>query len=289
MLENLNRKKLAQFAKYHLKRRVFDHPASEDSLGVELIGLDLDELYRILGERCPDAEKLATVTYRGKSYPIFRVDTGDIGARKKLFVISGIHGNEQAGVLSIPALLDDVDQQPDLYRGVHVVVITPTNPVGADHQSRYNALGFDINRDFGRFETVEGRAVRDACENFRPDFTISLHEGPQPGAFVFANRSVSEFVGRGVVADMKEAGVELADRDYFGRQLSPPGYAPVSRRLYALSLLWKATLGMVPFGVYADLRGLPEITLETSWSSPNRDARIAAHLEVMRAVVRRLR
>src|SRR5690625_2931925 len=44
---------------------------------------------------------------------------------------------------------------------VRFVVIPISNPWGFDNKSRYTSEGIDINRDFGAFETIESRYIRD--------------------------------------------------------------------------------------------------------------------------------
>ena len=186
-------KDLRLFAKYHLVRRVYDHPAREEELGVELIGYDPDAYTSQLKIAAGDAfavEVVDHVAYRGTERPIHLVSTDRDGATKTLLVLGGVHGNEQAGLLAIPPLLCAIREQ-NLAPDVEVRIVTPVNAVGAAEASRYNADGFDINRDFVRFETREAQLVRQVFEERPPDFMVSLHEGPQPATFLFANRLVA--------------------------------------------------------------------------------------------------
>lgn len=276
---------LRMFAKYHLKRRVVDYPAPETEMGVVSLGFDLDAYVDDLRRRKDrfDIEQLAEVSYAGRKHPVLWLRSRAPAARKCLLVLAGVHGNERAGLVAVPQFLDQFDSD-----AVRLSVIAPVNPVGAAELSRYNADGYDINRDFVRFDTVEARAVRRVFRMERPDFVISLHEGPQDATFMFTNRFVRDDSAKRILVDIERGGTELATRDYFGRRLHPAGLAPMGRISWTLSWLWAATLQMKPMGMWANDHGVPEITIESSWRQPDRDARVRPHVDVVRAVSREL-
>jgi len=279
---------LRTFAKYHLVRRVHDHPAPETSLGLAPLPYDSRAYAETIGayaSRGWDVTTLERLLYRGRRYPMLLVRRAHLAGRRRLLVLAGVHGNEHAGLLAVPPILDAVEAEA---LGVDLCVVTPVDPVGAAHLSRYNADGFDINRDFVRFETPEARAVRRVFEERRPDFVVSLHEGPQDGTFLFTNRRVPAELALRLVGAVGEAGVPLASHDYFGRTLDPPGLAPMSRSMWALSVLWAASLQMMATGMWADGQGVPEITFESSWTSADREARVGGHVALVVELARAL-
>ncbi len=274
---------IALFAKYHLKRRVVTYPAPETELGIVPLGFDLAryvEEIRGYGDRF-DVTQLEEVRYQDEPYPMLEVRSRARSPRRRLLVLAGVHGNEHAGLLAVPPILDRVDLTSD----VALSIVTPVNPVGAAHLSRYNGDGYDINRDFARFFTPEARAVRSLIEAFAPDFIVSLHEGPQDATFMFANRRVDRGLALKLLDTMEARGAALSPRDYFGRRLTPPGYAPVGAMAFSAHWVWARTLGMMTTGMYADERGIPEITLESGWRIADREARVRAHVELVTALL----
>lgn len=272
------------FTKYHLKRRVFDHPARETELGVVSLGFELEsyvEQLEAFGDRF-EVERLGEVRYGGRTHPILRVASPP-GPRRTLLVLAGVHGNEHAGLLAVPEILERHDAE-----SVRLVVVTPVNPVGAAELSRYNGDGYDINRDFARFDTVEAQLVRDVIERERPDFIVSLHEGPQDATFMFANRHVEPRLADRLLAAIEAGGTTLAEEDYLGRTLTPPGLAPTSTMGWLLGLAWSKGLEMMTTGMYADARRIPELTLESSWRLTDRDARVRAHVDLVGALLAEL-
>lgn len=278
---------VALFAKYHLKRRVFDHPAPETALGIVPLEYDADA-YAAEIRRHRDAfavSTLAELEYQGGRYPMLEVRAARTSA-PRLLVLAGVHGNERAGLLAIPPLLERARAEP---LPVDLTIITPVNPVGAAHLSRFDAEGYDINRDFVRFDTPSARVVRDVIERLRPDFVCSLHEGPQDATFFFANRHIDRELALRVLDALERGGTTLAERDYFGRRLRPPGYAPTRPLGFAAWWLWARALGMMASITYSDFLGVPEITLESSWRNEDRATRVRPHVDLVLAVARELR
>ncbi len=284
-------KELEKFAQYHLVRRVHDHPAREEELGVVSLGYDAarfaDEV-RALADRF-DVREVARPSYRGAEHPIFSIATrNQTTAKKRLLVLSGVHGNEHAGIVCVPAIAARLLEASEALGDVAIEILTPVNPVGAAELSRFNAEGYDVNRDFVLFNTPEARAVRDAFERRKPDFVVSLHEGPQDATFMFANQHVTGPLADRLLAELVKGGTTLAEKDYFGATLRPRGLSPSSAAARAVMRLWSATLKMMPTGEYAARRGIPELTLESGWRSPDREARVRPHIDLVLAVAHEL-
>ena len=230
------------FGRLHLKQRAYDYPAPDEGLGVVPLGYEPDSFaqsVRAFGDRYDVVEE-ARVTYRDTARPIFSVSTRTTDPAKRLLVVSGIHGNEQAGILCIPDILERFDRDGP----VALRVLTPVNAIGAAEISRFNADGYDINRDFIEFRTEEARLVRRVFDDFRPDFVLSLHEGPQDAAFLFTNRHVDSELAHHLLAALESGGTTLAKKDYFGLPLRPVGLSASSPVQRGVLRLWEATLKM---------------------------------------------
>ncbi len=224
----------------------------------------------------------ATVRRRDRTYPILLVRSR-AAASKTLLVLAGVHGDELAGLLAVPSILEAWSSER-----VRLIVITPVNPVGAAELSRFNAEGRDINRDFVRFATPEARVVREVFDDAHPDFVISLHEGPQDGTFMFANRFVEPPLASALCGALAAGGTVLAKRDYFGLRLRPPGLSPASVATRAVWKLWALALGQKASIAYAQDRAVPEIVLESSWWMTDEAARVRPHVDLVAAVAQRM-
>ena len=224
----------------------------------------------------------ATITHGGRAHPVLAVRSRAV-APKTLLVLAGIHGNERAGLLAVPSILEAWSSDR-----VRLVVVTPVNPVGAARHTRGNATGRDINRDFVRFATPEGRAVRDVYARERPDFVISLHEGPQRGTFMFANRFVEPALANALCDALAAGGTVLAEKDYFGLRLRPPGLSPASATTRAVWKLWARAFRQQASIAYSEDRAVPEIVLEGPSGLADEAARVRPHVDLVAAVAQRL-
>lgn len=204
-------------------------------------------------------------------------------APKTLLVLAGVHGNELGGLLAIPRILETWSSER-----VRLVVVTPVNPVGAARSTRANGQGRDINRDFVRFHTPEARVVRDVFERVRPDFVVSLHEGPQRGTFMFANAHVERAMATALCDALAAGGTALAERDYFGLRLHPRGLSTATTLTRAVWKLWAAALRSEATIVYSQDRGVPEIVLEGSWRTEDDSARARPHVDLVLALAKQL-
>ena len=228
--------------------------------------------------RAFDGERFAVTTAATvHDRPILLVRSRGASERT-LLVLAGVHGDELAGILAVPSILEAWSSEP-----VRLVLITPVNPVGAAKGSRRNGEGRDINRDFVRFATAEARLVRDIFEETRPDFVISLHEGPQRGTFIFTNRHVAPPLATTLCDALAAGGTELATRDYFGRRLRPAGWAPATATTHAV---WKvgAALRQKATITYSEDRNVPEIVLESSSRTKDEAVRVRPHIDLVAAV-----
>jgi Succinylglutamate desuccinylase / Aspartoacylase family len=203
---------LRQLKRFFLTRCPEDGPHREQEFDIHLEPVDVDRYYHDLSTAAAGmaARPVTNVDYKGETYAVH--DVGPIGAEgaTSIVVLAGVHGNEIAGALAAPAILQDVRSRRDDYRGVRIHVVAPVNPVGLRYGSRYNADGCDINRDFREFGTAEARVIRDVLMEAKPHLILSLHEGPHDGFFVIATRSMPEEVARAAAASIPADVMPLA-------------------------------------------------------------------------------
>ena len=94
-------------------------------------------------------------------------------AIRRLYLSTGIHGDEPAGPLAVRQLLQENQWPADL----DLWVCPCLNPTGFPLNRRENSKGDDLNRDYRHFETAEIRA-HVAWLKRQPSFdvTLCLHE-----------------------------------------------------------------------------------------------------------------
>lgn len=227
-----------------------------------------------------DISILEKITFQDEQFPVFQIDWRPENSTSRLLIIAATHGDEFASALVVPELLERIEQD-SRYESWQIRVVTPANPVGLAHQSRYNEDGCDINRDFRTFETRGAQLQRDAIDRFQPDLILSLHEGPQEGFFLIATKSVPLSLRKELHQQLIEANTDLAEKSFLGLPLKQSG---IFYEGWWISEA-KKLLGIHTLGRHGETLGIPVITTESSWIETDLEKRIQPHLTTIEAVV----
>lgn len=101
------------------------------------------------------------------------------GAKKNLYISTGIHGDEPSGPLAVLQLLEE-NRWPDC----NLWLVPCVNPTGFALNTRENALGIDLNRDYRHLHTPEISAhVTWLSRQPQFDLTLVLHEDWEANGF----------------------------------------------------------------------------------------------------------
>lgn len=135
----------------------------------------------------PAAARRVVIGHSVRGRPIVAWTVGADSARRKILVVGCIHGNERAG-LAITARL----RRLPVPRGVQLWIVPEMNPDGAAADTRQNAHGVDLNRNFPfQWEPIgnatyysgprpesepETRAAMALVRRIRPAVTIWYHQ-----------------------------------------------------------------------------------------------------------------
>ncbi|MHC4693885.1 MAG: M14 family zinc carboxypeptidase [Planctomycetota bacterium] len=105
------------------------------------------------------------------------------------FVLAAIHGNEKAGIQLVHRLEKYLQQNPNMLEKRRVVLLPIANPDGVARNSRYNARGIDLNRNFPAHNRInsnrfgrtalsepEARFIFELIRKYNPDRIISIHQ-----------------------------------------------------------------------------------------------------------------
>ena len=116
-------------------------------------------------------------------YPIYWLEKpADGEAVISVFISAGVHGDEPAAPLTIQKLLGEgfFDSRPE----IHWKISPMLNPTGFAANTRENADGIDINRDFRNTLTQEARLLKSKLETGDPsDLALLVHEDWESSGF----------------------------------------------------------------------------------------------------------
>ena len=93
-----------------------------------------------------------------------------------------MHGNESTTTKGLFDLLNSFYQKDsearlrDCLKTVALLFIPMLNPDGAARYTRENVNKVDLNRDAHEMQEPESQVLRNAFEDFKPDFCFNLHD-----------------------------------------------------------------------------------------------------------------
>ncbi|MFP9098517.1 M14 metallopeptidase family protein [Flavobacterium sp. RHBU_24] len=110
--------------------------------------------------------------------PVYSILAG-VG-RIKIFIWSQMHGNESTTTKAIFDFLNflasEDDVAKDFKRNFTFYILPIVNPDGARLYTRENANNVDLNRDSVALSQPESKLLRQAFENFKPDYCYNMHD-----------------------------------------------------------------------------------------------------------------
>lgn len=146
----------------------------------------------------------------GCVYPLFLMHLGQPGPRKLNVTISaGIHGDEPAGVEAAVRFMEATSENQFLLSRFAFIVFPCDNPSGWQLNTRENADGVDLNRQFAvRKPAAEVALIQRALGGRCFDLVFEMHEDVDaPGFYLYElAENPEDRVGEGVVAAVAASG-----------------------------------------------------------------------------------
>jgi hypothetical protein len=140
---------------------------------------DVDAILQKLSKSSSGRLKVEEFAQSGEGRTIYLTTLGH-GPRRVL-LWSQMHGDEPTHTAVMLDLINYLLQQPakpqvaEILAGCTLLYIPMLNPDGAEVPMRFNAQGIDVNRDWRRQATPEGRALLKAAKTLKPQFGFNLH------------------------------------------------------------------------------------------------------------------
>jgi len=106
-----------------------------------------------------------------------------------ILIVATIHGDEPAGTPLVRRLASHLKENPHLLNGRTIVLLPVANPDGIGYNTRHNARGVDLNRNFAAANRVnsatsgrtalsepEARVIWQLIRHYSPDRIVSIHQ-----------------------------------------------------------------------------------------------------------------
>jgi hypothetical protein len=139
----------------------------------------VDAILKELAKKSAGRLKVEKFAESGEGRAIYLATLGT-GPRRVL-LWSQMHGDEPTHTAVMLDLFNYLLQKPDnpqaaeILSGCTLLYIPMLNPDGAEVVQRFNAQGIDVNRDWRRQATPEGRALLKAAKTLNAKFGFNLH------------------------------------------------------------------------------------------------------------------
>ena len=137
--------------------------------------LNFEELNRYFSLKSTQKEQIGT-SFLGN--PIYKLSFGS--GEKRLLIWSQMHGNESSGTRAMFDVINFFEQKSELAQAIlsnlTIDFIPMLNPDGANVNTRRNAVGIDINRDFLAKESTEIHVLLNQIEKGNYQTLFNLHD-----------------------------------------------------------------------------------------------------------------
>lgn len=122
-------------------------------------------------------------TVKNNKVQLYKIQNSENRAVSTVFIIGVFHGDEPEGEYLVNSLINDIKQMPNLLASSIVLYIPCLNPDGKQANTRENANGIDLNRDFptknqavpGKKPERETQLIIDTLEDYKPDRILAIH------------------------------------------------------------------------------------------------------------------
>jgi len=128
---------------------------------------------------------IAGYSVQNRKIQYFVMGTGD----DVVFIMGVIHGDEPASATLVNATLEHLRSNPQLLNGRKVILMPVANPDGLAANTRFNARGIDLNRNFEAVNRInkpqygtaglsepESVIIKELLLKYNPDRILSLHQ-----------------------------------------------------------------------------------------------------------------
>jgi hypothetical protein len=192
--------------------------------------------------------EIGQIQHSGYEAPIWRLVYRPFRpGLKRALLLSGIHGDEMAGIDYILKLVDTLARSPAAGAGWDMDIIPIVNPWGWVHSVPYNPRGVDVGWDFAAFNSAEARLIRRFLREKNYDLVVDLREDPAAaGFYIWQYGLKDDTVSRRIISKLQASGYPIEHGA--GAMLIQPSNGIIATPMWGLSLMGR--FRQLPLGGY---------------------------------------
>lgn len=122
-------------------------------------------------------------TIKNNKVQLYKVNNSGVNVNTTVLIVGVFHGDESEGEHLVNSLINDIKQTPKLLASSVILYIPCLNPDGKFANTRENANGIDLNRDFPTKNQInpdkkperETQLIIDILEEYKPDRILTIH------------------------------------------------------------------------------------------------------------------
>ncbi|OGI02045.1 MAG: hypothetical protein A2Y25_04095 [Candidatus Melainabacteria bacterium GWF2_37_15] len=122
-------------------------------------------------------------TSKSNNIQLYKAGNSGFKVTSTALIIGVFHGDEPAGEYLVNSLINDIRKNPDLLASSVVLLVPCLNPDGKAQNTRENANGVDLNRDFptknqpniDKEPELETKFVMEIMNEYKPDRILTIH------------------------------------------------------------------------------------------------------------------
>lgn len=236
--------------------------------------IDIDHVLREVHRNALQYGWHSETFLRAADFELHAYHRRTVGAKTNLYISTGIHGDEPSGPLAVRHLVNEND-----WPEANLWLVPCINPTGFRQNTRENADGTDLNRDYRHLKTREVRAHVEWLQRHPYfDLTLIFHEDWESNGFYvyelnpLNQRSLAEHIVDAVRSVCPIESAELVDNWECRAGIIRPGVDPMERPQWAEAVWLSANQTQQSY------------TLETPSDFPL-DLRVNAHLAAVRGAL----
>ena len=122
-------------------------------------------------------------TSKNNSVQLYKARNSGFKVTSTALIIGVFHGDEPDGEYLVNSLINDIRDNPELLASSAILFVPCLNPDGKVQNTRENAHGVDLNRDFptknqANFDKepeLETKFVMEVLHEYKPDRILTIH------------------------------------------------------------------------------------------------------------------